>query len=56
MQFRERTTRSGLVQASQLEQIDQQVDALIEDAVRKAKSDPKPTPADLLSDVYVAYP
>ncbi|WP_277590740.1 thiamine pyrophosphate-dependent dehydrogenase E1 component subunit alpha [Pseudomonas chlororaphis] len=56
MQFRERTTRSGLVQASQLEQVDQEVDALIEDAVRKAKSDPKPNPADLLSDVYVAYP
>ncbi|MBP5059969.1 thiamine pyrophosphate-dependent dehydrogenase E1 component subunit alpha [Pseudomonas chlororaphis] len=39
MQFRERTTRSGSVQASQLERIDQEVDALIEDAVRKAKSD-----------------
>ena len=29
---------------------------LIEDAVRLAKSDPKPQAADLLSDVYVAYP
>ncbi|WP_443693263.1 thiamine pyrophosphate-dependent dehydrogenase E1 component subunit alpha [Pseudomonas protegens] len=56
MQFRERTTRSGLVQASQLDQIDADVEALIEDAVRKAKTDPKPSPADLLSDVYVAYP
>ena len=28
---------------------------VIEDAVRLAKSDPKPQAADLLSDVYVAY-
>jgi pyruvate dehydrogenase E1 component alpha subunit len=56
MQFRERTTRAGLVQASQLEQIDGEVELLIENAVRKAKSDPKPTVADLLTDVYVSYP
>jgi len=56
MQFRERSTRAGLVQASQLDQIDGEVDLLIENAVRKAKSDPKPSAADLLTDVYVAYP
>jgi pyruvate dehydrogenase E1 component alpha subunit len=56
MQFRERTLRAGLVQASQLDQIDSEVDLLIENAVRKAKSDPKPSAADLLSDVYVSYP
>ncbi|WP_455924809.1 thiamine pyrophosphate-dependent dehydrogenase E1 component subunit alpha [Pseudomonas putida] len=56
MQFRERTTRAGLLQASQLDQIDGEVDLLVENAVRKAKSDPKPTAADLLTDVYVAYP
>ncbi|MBK5540276.1 thiamine pyrophosphate-dependent dehydrogenase E1 component subunit alpha [Pseudomonas sp. TH05] len=56
MQFRERSTRAGLVQASQLDQIDHEVDLLIENAVRKAKSDPKPSPADLLTDVYVSYP
>ncbi|WP_287812858.1 thiamine pyrophosphate-dependent dehydrogenase E1 component subunit alpha [Pseudomonas sp.] len=56
MQLRERSTRAGLVQASQLDQIDSEVDLLIENAVRKAKSDPKPTAADLLTDVYVAYP
>ncbi len=32
-----------------------EVAQLIEDAVRLAKSDPKPQAADLLSDVYVAY-
>ena len=56
MQFRERTLCAGRVQASQLDQIDSEVDLLIENAVRKAKSDPKPSAADLLSDVYVSYP
>lgn len=56
MQFRERTTRAGLVNASRLDQIDVEVEQLIENAVRKAKSDPKPTAADLLTDVYVSYP
>ena len=56
MQFRERTTRAGLLEASQLYRIDQEVETLIENAVRKAKSDPKPSAADLLTDVYVAYP
>ncbi|MEO8644727.1 thiamine pyrophosphate-dependent dehydrogenase E1 component subunit alpha [Pseudomonas sp.] len=56
MQFRERTLRAGRVQASQLDQIDSEVDLLIENAVRKAKSDPKPSAADLLTDVYVSYP
>lgn len=56
MQFCERTTRTGLIDASQLDQIDGEVDLLIENAVRKAKSDPKPSAADLLTDVYVSYP
>lgn len=56
MQFRERTTRTGLIDATQLDQIDGEVDLLIENAVRKAKSDPKPSAADLLTDVYVSYP
>lgn len=56
MQFRERTTRAGLLQASALDAIDADVEAGIEEAVVRAKADPKPSPADLLSDVYVAYP
>ncbi|KAB0507645.1 thiamine pyrophosphate-dependent dehydrogenase E1 component subunit alpha [Pseudomonas moorei] len=56
MQFHDRVIRAGRVQASQLDQIDSEVDLLIENAVRKAKSDPKPSAADLLSDVYVSYP
>ncbi|MFV3332934.1 thiamine pyrophosphate-dependent dehydrogenase E1 component subunit alpha [Pseudomonas sp. NY15437] len=56
MQFRDRTTRAGLLQASALDAIDAEVEAGIEEAVQRAKADPKPSPADLLSDVYVAYP
>lgn len=56
MQFRERTTRAALLQASALDAIDAEVEACIEEAVVRAKADPKPSPADLLSDVYVAYP
>ncbi|MDR6959168.1 pyruvate dehydrogenase E1 component alpha subunit [Pseudomonas brassicacearum] len=56
MQFRERTTRAGLLSAEQLDQIDKEVELLIDNAVFKAKSDPKPTAADLLTDVYVSYP
>jgi len=56
MQFRERTTRAGLLSIEQLDQIDKEVELLIENAVYKAKADPKPTAADLLTDVYVSYP
>ena len=56
MQFRERTTRAGLLQASVLDAVDAEVEAAIEEAVVRAKADPKPSAADLLSDVYVAYP
>ncbi len=42
MQFRERTTRAGLLTVEQLDQIDKEVDMLIENAVNKAKSDPSP--------------
>ncbi|UZE27095.1 thiamine pyrophosphate-dependent dehydrogenase E1 component subunit alpha [Pseudomonas asplenii] len=56
MQFRERTVRAGLLQASALDSIDAEVHTSIDEAVLRAKADPKPSPADLLSDVYVAYP
>jgi len=56
MQFRERTTRAGLLTVEQLDQIDKEVEMLIENAVYKAKSDPKPAASDLLTDVYVSYP
>ncbi|MGU0874164.1 thiamine pyrophosphate-dependent dehydrogenase E1 component subunit alpha [Pseudomonas aeruginosa] len=55
-QFRERTCHAGLLSASDLDAIDTEVEARIEDAVQRAKNDPKPEPADLLRDVYVSYP
>ena len=55
LQFRERVTRSGQLQPALLDSIDQEVEQLIEDAVRKAKADPKPGAEDLLTDVYVTY-
>jgi len=55
MQFRKRVTRSGQLQPALLDSIDQEVEQLIKDAVRKAKADPKPGPEDLLTDVYVTY-
>ncbi|MCV0131667.1 thiamine pyrophosphate-dependent dehydrogenase E1 component subunit alpha [Pseudomonas aeruginosa] len=55
-QFRERTCHAGLLSASDLDAIDAAVEARIEDAVQRAKNDPKPEPDDLLRDVYVSYP
>ncbi len=55
-QFRERTCHAGLLSASDLDAIDAEVEARIEDAVQRAKNDPKPEPDDLLRDIYVSYP
>ena len=55
-QFRERTCHAGLLSASDLDAIDAEIEARIEDAVPRAKNDPKPEPDDLLRDVYVSYP
>ncbi|AVK05940.1 MULTISPECIES: thiamine pyrophosphate-dependent dehydrogenase E1 component subunit alpha [Pseudomonas aeruginosa group] len=55
-QFRERTSHAGLLSTDDLDAIDAEVQAHIEDAVQRAKNDPKPEPADLLRDVYVSYP
>jgi len=44
-----------LISAAELEAIDKEVLALVDDAVTKAKASPKPTEADLLTDVYVSY-
>ncbi|MGI9305049.1 MAG: thiamine pyrophosphate-dependent dehydrogenase E1 component subunit alpha [Gammaproteobacteria bacterium] len=53
--FREHVTGTGLLEASQLDQIDTQVAQLIDEAVAEAQSAPPPTEADLLTDVYVSY-
>ncbi|WP_431859200.1 thiamine pyrophosphate-dependent dehydrogenase E1 component subunit alpha [Azospirillum sp.] len=51
----QRLTEAGTVTPAELEAIDREVLALIEDAVRCAKAAPLPAAADLLADVYVAY-
>ena len=53
--FAARVTAGGKVSRAELDQIDRETIALIDEAVRRAKSDPKPAPADLMNDVYVSY-
>jgi len=50
-----RATEAGIVEAGDLEAIDREVGTLIDEAVDEAKAAPDPTPADVLTDVYVAY-
>jgi TPP-dependent pyruvate/acetoin dehydrogenase alpha subunit len=53
--FARRVTDAGIVEADELTAIDRAVATLIDDAVRDAKAAPDPTPADVLTDVYVSY-
>jgi len=55
LQFAKRVTAAGTVKQAELAAIDKDVLALIEDSAQRAKADPKPTHADLLTDVYVSY-
>jgi pyruvate dehydrogenase E1 component alpha subunit len=56
MLFTRRVTEDGTLDRDELEAIDREVGAEIEEAVGFSKSSPKPGAADLLTDVYVAYP
>jgi acetoin:2,6-dichlorophenolindophenol oxidoreductase subunit alpha len=53
--FRHRVVESGRLTDAQLDQVDSQVAAFIDEAVADAKAAPLPTPEDLLTDVYVKY-
>jgi acetoin:2,6-dichlorophenolindophenol oxidoreductase subunit alpha len=53
--FERRVTEAGVVEADELTAIDREVATLIDDAVRDAKVAPDPTPAEVLTDVYVSY-
>ncbi|MCQ4212296.1 thiamine pyrophosphate-dependent dehydrogenase E1 component subunit alpha [Streptomyces longispororuber] len=55
LRFRTRVTASGDLTAAQLDAVDEEVAALIEEAVTEAKAAPLPTAADLDTDVYVTY-
>lgn len=53
--FSSRVTEAGVVSRGELDAIDREVVAQIQEAVASAKSAPLPTAADLLTDVYVSY-
>ena len=55
MLFRRRVTEAGLVEESELDQIDEEVKNLIDESVEEAKAAPEPTPDQLVTDVYVSY-
>ena len=44
-----------MIERDALSEIDRAVQALIDEAVREAKAAPDPTPADVLTDVYIKY-
>ncbi len=53
--FRQRVTETGLLEAEQLDEIEQQAKALIDEAVKESVAAPPPSAEDLLTDVYVKY-
>jgi len=53
--FRRRVTEAGIIEAEELTEIDTAAQRLMDEAVREAKAAPDPTPADVLTDVYVRY-
>lgn len=55
MLFRQRVTSAGLTEDEDLNQIDEEVRTLIDEAVEEAKAAPEPGPDKLLTDVYVSY-
>ena len=48
-------TETGELRQADLDAVDADVAALIDESVAAAKAAPKPTEADLLTDVYVRY-
>lgn len=55
MLFRNRVTSAGLVEESDLDEIDAEVKQLVDEAVEEGKAAPEPGESDLLTDVYVSY-
>lgn len=54
--FRARVSEVGLIEAEDLDRMDAEIAALIDDAVTAARAAPVPPPEALLSDVYIQYP
>ncbi len=55
MLFRNRVTSAGLAEESDLDEIDEEVKSLIDEAVEEAKAAADPSEDQLLTDVYVSY-
>jgi pyruvate dehydrogenase E1 component alpha subunit len=55
MVFRNRVTSAGLLDAADLDQIDDELERLIDKSVADAKASPPPPLSELLADVYVSY-
>lgn len=53
--FARKVVGDGLISAAEVEAIDREVLARMDDAVARAKAAPRPTEADLLTDVYISY-
>jgi pyruvate dehydrogenase E1 component alpha subunit len=53
--FRLRVTEASLLDDADLDAVDDEVEALIDNAVSTAKAAPAPVAADLLTQVYVRY-
>jgi TPP-dependent pyruvate/acetoin dehydrogenase alpha subunit len=53
--FRARVGEAGLLEAADLDAIDREVAALIDEAVAEARAAPVPLPEDVLEDVYADY-
>jgi TPP-dependent pyruvate/acetoin dehydrogenase alpha subunit len=53
--FRRRVREAGVISDAEFDKIDNEVIALIEEAVIEAKAAPLPKAGELLADVYVAY-
>lgn len=55
LRLRRLLAESGVIEAAELDRVDRQVEALLDDAVQAARAAPEPDPATLTTDVYVAY-
>jgi len=53
--FRASVTGAGLLTDADIDAVDADVMDAIETAVAKAKAAPRPTPEDVLEDVYISY-
>jgi len=55
VKFREHVAKANLVDVADLDAIDEDVMKTIEDAVSSARAAARPTPQDVLADVYISY-